>query len=297
MIAFKNVDYAFLIGARPRTAGMERKDLLQINAEIFSIQGKALNAVASREVKVLVTGNPANTNCLIAATNAPNIPAENFGAMTRLDHNRAIGQVAEKTGCAISDIQRIIIWGNHSSTQYPDLSFATIRGLPAKQVINDNKWIEEKFIPDVQQRGAAVIKARGASSAASAANGGIDHMRDFALGSFGHWVSMAVPSTNAYGIGSGVFFSYPCICEKGTYKIVPDLLIDEFSAKKIAATKRVLAYYVVNGTNISERRLKRVKGGEKIMADIKLLVVQQRGAKLNGSYPQTLLGRAERATQ
>lgn len=237
---FEDIDYALLVGSKPRGPGMERADLLKDNGKIFTGVGKSLNKVAKKTVKVLVVGNPANTNCLIAAANAPDIPASNFTAMTRLDHNRAVAQVANKTGASVNDIEKVIIWGNHSATQYPDLSHATIKGKAAKQVINDEKWIREVFIPTVQQRGAAIIKARGASSAASAGNGAIDHIRDWALGSSGKWVSMAVPSDGSYGIPKGVFYSYPCTTQNGKYTIVQGLKVDEFSAQKMELTKKEL---------------------------------------------------------
>lgn len=237
---FEDADYALLVGSKPRGPGMERGDLLKDNGKIFTGVGKAINKFSKKSVKVLVIGNPANTNCLIAAANAPNIAPENFSAMTRLDHNRAIAQVANKTNCNADDVEKLCIWGNHSSTQYPDLSYASIKGKSAKSIINDEKWIRDTFIPTVQQRGAAIIKARGASSAASAANGGIDHVRDWALGTKGKWVSMAVPSDGSYGVPKGVYFSYPVTCENGSYKLVQNLSIDQFSADKIAATKKEL---------------------------------------------------------
>ncbi len=238
--AFKDCDYAMLVGARPRGPGMERKDLLLANAQIFSAQGRAINDAASRDVRVLVVGNPANTNSLIAASNAPDIERRNFTAMTRLDHNRALAQLAAKTGKHTTDVHRMIIWGNHSATQHPDLSHCTVAGKPAKSLV-DTKWYREEFIPTVQQRGAAVIKARGSSSAASAASAAIDHMRDWALGTpEGDWVSMAVPADGSYGIGEGVMYSYPVTCRDGKYAVVQGLAIDEFTRERMDATHREL---------------------------------------------------------
>jgi malate dehydrogenase len=235
-VAFRDCQVAFLVGARPRGPGMERKDLLAANAQIFSAQGKALNEVADRRVKVLVVGNPANTNALIAQTNAPDLEARNFTAMTRLDHNRALYQLAEKTGSHVSDIRRMTIWGNHSSTQYPDLSHAEVAGKPAKSLV-EAKWIAATFIPVVQQRGAAVIKARGASSAASAASAAIDHVHTWVHGTRANdWVSMAVPADGSYGIGAGVIYSYPVTVSNGDYRIVPGLAVDEFSRQRLDAT-------------------------------------------------------------
>ncbi len=237
---FKDTDYAILVGAKPRGPGMERADLLAENGKIFGPQGKSLNAVASRDVKVLVVGNPANTNALIAQANAPDLPPENFTAMTRLDHNRALAQLADKTGQHHTLIKQMIIWGNHSSTQYPDLHHTLVGGKPALDTV-DQKWYESVFIPTVQQRGAAIIKARGASSAASAASAAIDHIRDWALGTDGDdWVSMAVPSDGSYGIEPGVIYSFPCTCENGQWKIVPDLEIDDFSRERMDATDKEL---------------------------------------------------------
>ncbi len=235
-VAFRDCDIALLVGARPRGPGMERKDLLLANAQIFSAQGKALGEVASRSAKVLVVGNPANTNALIARANAKDLDPRNFTAMTRLDHNRSLAQLASKTGTHVSAIRCMTIWGNHSSTQYPDVSHCTIDGKPAKSLV-DQKWIEESFIPTVQQRGAAVIKARGSSSAASAASAALDHVRDWARGTpAGDWVSMAVPSDGSYGIPEGVIYSYPVTCRNGAYEIVQGLAIDEFSRKRMQAT-------------------------------------------------------------
>jgi len=235
-MAFRDCQVAFLVGARPRGPGMERKDLLLANAQIFSAQGQALNEVADRSVRVLVVGNPANTNALIAQANARDLDPRNFTAMTRLDHNRALAQLAEKTASHVSDIRRMTVWGNHSSTQYPDLSFAEVGGRPAKSLV-EASWITGTFIPLVQQRGAAVIKARGASSAASAASAAIDHVHTWVHGTpAGDWVSMAVPADGSYGIGAGVVFSYPVTVSNGTYRIVPGLALDEFSRQRLEAT-------------------------------------------------------------
>ena len=235
-VAFRDCEVAFLVGARPRGPGMERKDLLIANAQIFSAQGKALNEVAERRVKVLVVGNPANTNALIAQANAPDLEPRNFTAMTRLDHNRALAQLAEKTGSHVTDIRRMTIWGNHSSTQYSDLSHAEVAGRPAKSLV-DPGWISGTFIPVVQQRGAAVIKARGASSAASAASAAIDHVHTWVHGTpAGDWVSMAVPADGSYGIEAGVVFSYPVTVSNGDYRIVPGLALEEFSRQRLEAT-------------------------------------------------------------
>ena len=239
-VAFKDCNYALLVGARPRGPGMERKDLLTANGAIFGPQGKALNDHAARDVKVLVVGNPANTNALIAQAAAPDLNPRNFTAMTRLDHNRALSQLAEKTGTHSTDIAKMTIWGNHSSTQYPDISHATVQGKPAKGLVEDS-WYKDTFIPVVQQRGAAIIKARGASSAASAASAAIDHMRTWALGTDGDdWVSMGVPSDGSYGIAPGIIYSYPCRCKNGDYEIVQGLEIDAFSREKMDATEREL---------------------------------------------------------
>jgi malate dehydrogenase len=238
--AFKDCHYALLVGARPRGPGMERKDLLLSNAQIFSAQGKALDASAHRDVRVLVVGNPANTNALIAASNAPGLEQRNFSAMMRLDHNRALGQLAHKTGTHVTAIRRMIVWGNHSATQHPDIAHCTVGGKPAKSLVDTN-WYREEFIPAIQQRGAAVIKARGSSSAASAASAAIDHMRDWALGTpDGDWVSMAVPADGSYGIGEGVMYSYPVTCKGGHYMVVHGLAIDDFSRERMDATHREL---------------------------------------------------------
>jgi malate dehydrogenase len=237
---FNNIHYALLIGARPRGPGMERSDLLESNAEIFTRQGRALNDHANRDVKVLVVGNPANTNALIAAANAPKLDRRQFTAMTRLDHNRALSQLAEKTGSHVNDIKKMIIWGNHSATQYPDISQCTVKGEAAAGLVEQD-WYRDTFIPTVQQRGAAIIKARGASSAASAASAAIDHMRDWTLGTAdGDWTSMAVPSDGSYGIAEGVMYSYPCVCKNGDYEIVQGLSVDEFSRSKMDATEQEL---------------------------------------------------------
>jgi len=231
--AFRDCHVALLVGARPRGPGMERKDLLLANAQIFSAQGKALDAVADRTLRVLVVGNPANTNALIASRNAPGLDRRNFTAMTRLDHNRALSQLAVRTGTHVNDIQRLTIWGNHSATQYPDISHALVKGEPARSLV-DQPWIEEQFIPTVQQRGAAVIKARGSSSAASAASAAIDHVRTWMLGTnTGDWTSMAVASDGSYGIEAGLIYSYPVSCSNGVYRIEQGLAIDEFSRKRM----------------------------------------------------------------
>lgn len=239
-VAFKDTDYALLVGARPRGPGMERKDLLEANAAIFSGQGKAINKVASRDIKVLVVGNPANTNALITAANAPDIDSSQFTAMTRLDHNRALSQLAEKTGSHSSLIKRMTIWGNHSNTQYPDISNAVVDGKAASGLV-DQAWLEGDFIPTVQERGAAIIKARGASSAASAGAAAVDHMRTWALGTDdGDWVSMAIPSDGSYDIESGIIYSYPVTCKDGKYTIVQDLEISEFSRSRMDVTENEL---------------------------------------------------------
>ncbi len=232
---FKDADYALLVGSKPRGPGMERSDLIAENGKIFGPQGKALNDHASRDVKVLVVGNPANTNCLIAQAAAPDLKPENFTAMTRLDHNRALAQLAARTGVHHTHIRRMAIWGNHSATQYPDIHHALIKGDAAISRV-DREWYENEFIPTVQQRGAAIIKARGASSAASAASAALDHIRDWVMGTGEDWVSMAVPSDGSYGIEPGVIYSFPCTCEAGQWKIVPDLEIHEFSRARMDAT-------------------------------------------------------------
>ena len=238
--AFKDADYALLVGARPRGPGMERKDLLEANAQIFSVQGKAMGQHASRDIRVLVVGNPANTNALIAASNAKSLDRRQFTAMTRLDHNRALYQIAAKLGRHVNDVRRVTIWGNHSSTQYPDLHHATVGGKAALEQV-DFGWYADEFIPVVQQRGAAIIKARGSSSAASAASAAIDHMRTWALGTAeGDWVSMAIPSDGSYGIPEGVMYSYPVVCKNGQYEIVQGLEINAFSRERMDATYREL---------------------------------------------------------
>ena len=238
-VAFKDVDYALLVGSRPRGPGMKRKDLLEANAAIFSVQGKSLNDHASRDVRVLVVGNPANTNSLIAQRNAPDLDPRHFTAMTRLDHNRAVTQLAQKTGKHVVDVKELSIWGNHSATQYPDVSHASIDGRAADSLV-DQSWVEETFIPIVQQRGAAIIKARGLSSAASAANAAIEHMRDWALGTDGEVVSMAVYSDGSYGITKGLIYSFPCTCAGGDWAIVQGLDINDFSRGKMNETETEL---------------------------------------------------------
>jgi malate dehydrogenase len=241
-VAFKDADYALLVGARPRGLGMERKDLLEANAQIFSVQGEAINQAASRDIRVLVVGNPANTNALITQQHAPDIDPRQITGMTRLDHNRAIAQLAAKVGCQITDVKRMIIWGNHSTSQYPDISQAMVAGEPAISKV-DEAWYKNDFIPTVADRGAAVIKARGASSAASAAAAAINHMHDWILGTpDGDWVSMAVPSDGSYGIKEGVIYSYPVVCKNGTYTIVPDLAISDFSRDRMQATEAELRH-------------------------------------------------------
>jgi malate dehydrogenase len=238
--AFRDTDYALLVGARPRGPGMERKDLLEANARIFSVQGKALNRHASRDVRVLVVGNPANTNALIASSNAPDLDPRRFTAMTRLDHNRALAQLAARTDAHVNDIRQMTIWGNHSATQYPDVSHTTVRGKPAVSLV-DEDWLSGTFIPVVQQRGAKIIEARGASSAASAASAAIDHMHDWALGTAkGDWTSMAVPADGSYGIEPGIVYSFPVRCSDGDYGIVQDLDISEFSRARMDATENEL---------------------------------------------------------
>ena len=239
-VAFKDADYALLIGAKPRGPGMERKDLLMDNAKIFIEQGGALNEVASRNVKVLVVGNPANTNAYIAMKSASSLPAKNFTAMLRLDHNRALSQIAAKTGKAVSDIEKLTVWGNHSPTMYADYRFATIKGESVAKMINDQEWNANTFLPTVGKRGAAIIEARGLSSAASAANAAIDHMRDWALGTNGKWVTMGIPSDGQYGIPKDVMFGFPVTCENGEYQLVEGLAIDAFSQERIDKTLKEL---------------------------------------------------------
>ncbi len=240
MTAFKDVDYALLIGSRPRGPGMERAELLAVNGEIFTAQGKALNAVASRDVKVLVVGNPANTNAYIAMKSAPDLPRSNFTAMLRLDHNRALSQLAAKTHKPVAAIQKMAVWGNHSPTMYADYRFATIDGASVKDMIGDHDWNANTFLPTVGKRGAAIIAARGVSSAASAANAAIDHMRDWALGTNGQWVTMGIPSDGHYGIPKDVMFGFPVICDAGSYRIVEGLPIDAFSQQCIDKTLKEL---------------------------------------------------------
>jgi malate dehydrogenase len=235
-VAFKDADYALLVGARPRGPGMERKDLLLENAKIFTVQGKALNDVASRNVKVLVVGNPANTNAYIAMKSAPDLPAKNFTAMLRLDHNRALSQVAAKTGKAVADIKKMVVWGNHSPTMYADYRFATINGEGVQAMINDEEWNKNVFLPTVGKRGAAIIEARGLSSAASAANAAIDHMRDWALGTNGEWVTMGIPSDGSYGIPEGIMYGVPVTCANGEYTRVEGLAVDAFSRERMDFT-------------------------------------------------------------
>jgi malate dehydrogenase len=236
-VAFEGANIALLVGARPRAKGMERSDLLEANGGIFKPQGEAINAAAADDVKVLVVGNPANTNCLIAMSNAPDVPRERFTAMTRLDHNRAKAQLARKAGVHVRDVRRMTIWGNHSTTQYPDISHALIGDRPAPEVVDDREWLVEDFIPTVQKRGAAVIEARGASSAKSAASAAVDHVRDWVAGTpEGDWVSMAVPSDGAYDVAEGVISSYPCRCSGGEWEVVEGLEIDDFSRQRIDAS-------------------------------------------------------------
>jgi malate dehydrogenase len=236
MVAFKDADVALLVGAMPRGPGMERKDLLLKNAEIFTVQGKALDAVASRDVKVLVVGNPANTNAYIAMKSAPSLPAKNFTAMLRLDHNRALSQLSAKAGVAVGDIEKLIVWGNHSPTMYPDYRFATVGGASLKDKIGDEAWNRSDFIPKVGKRGAAIIEARGLSSAASAANAAIDHIRDWVLGTNGKWVTMGIPSDGSYGIPQDVMYGYPVTCQNGEYTIVQGLPIDDYSREMMNKT-------------------------------------------------------------
>jgi malate dehydrogenase len=238
--AFKDTDYALLVGARPRGPGMERKDLLAANAQIFTAQGRALNAAASRGVRVLVVGNPANTNAYIAMKSAPDLPRRNFTAMLRLDHNRAASQIAARTGKAVAEIEKLCVWGNHSPTMYADYRFATIGGKSVKELINDAAWNKDVFLPTVGKRGAAIIEARGLSSAASAANAAIDHMRDWALGTQGKWITMGVPSNGEYGIPRDVMFGYPVTTAGGEYRIVEGLPIDAFSQERIGLTLKEL---------------------------------------------------------
>ncbi len=239
-VAFKDADVALLVGARPRSKGMERKDLLEANGAIFTVQGKALNDVAKRTVKVLVVGNPANTNAYIAMRSAPDLPRGNFTAMLRLDHNRALSQLATRTGKPVDSIEKMVVWGNHSPTMYPDIRFATVAGTPAKALVNDDSWYRDTYIPTVGKRGAAIIEARGLSSAASAANAAIGHIRDWALGTNGQWVTMGVASDGSYGIPEGIMYGVPVTCANGTYQRVTGLEIDAFSREKMDFTLKEL---------------------------------------------------------
>jgi malate dehydrogenase len=238
--AFKDVEVALLVGSRPRGPGMERKDLLTINAQIFTVQGQALNAVANRNVRVLIVGNPANTNAYIAMKSAPDLPASNFTAMLRLDHNRALSQLAAKLGRPVADIQKLAVWGNHSPTMYPDYRFATVGGQSVAKIINDDVWNRDTFLPTVGKRGAAIIEARGLSSAASAANAAIDHVRDWVMGTNGKWVTMGIPSDGTYGIPEGIMYGVPVTCEGGQYHRVKDLEIDAFSRERMDLTLKEL---------------------------------------------------------
>jgi len=238
--AFEGADYALLVGAKPRGKGMERSDLLKENGKIFAEQGKALNSYANRNVRVVVVGNPANTNAMIASHFAPKIPAKQITAMTRLDHNRALAQLAEKANCKVTDIERFGIWGNHSATQYPDISHCHINGKLAREVIKDENWIKDTFIPAVQQRGAAIINARGASSAASAASSAIDHMYDWMLGTNGKWISMGVCCDGSYGMDKGIWYSFPAVTRNGDFMVVPNLPVDEFSRERMEITRKEL---------------------------------------------------------
>lgn len=239
-VAFKDAQVALLVGARPRSKGMERKDLLEANGAIFTVQGRALNEVAARDVKVLVVGNPANTNALIAMNSAPNLPRANFTAMLRLDHNRALSQLSTRTGKPVTEIEKMAVWGNHSPTMYPDIRFTTIGGQKAAAVVNDDAWYRDTYIPTVGKRGAAIIEARGLSSAASAANAAIDHIRDWSLGSNGKWVTMGICSDGSYGIPEGIIYGFPCICSNGKYEIVKGLEIDTFSRERMNLTLKEL---------------------------------------------------------
>jgi len=240
MTAFKDADYALLVGARPRGPGMERKDLLAANAQIFTAQGKALDAVANRDVRTLVVGNPANTNAYIAMKSAPSLPSKHFTAMLRLDHNRALSQIAARTGKAVASIEKLCVWGNHSPTMYADYRFATVDGASVKTMINDEAWNRDTFLPTVGKRGAAIIEARGLSSAASAANAAIDHMRDWALGTHGKWTTMGIPSDGSYGIPEGIMYGFPVICANGDYQMIRDLEIDAFSRERMDLTLKEL---------------------------------------------------------
>ncbi len=239
-IAFKDANVALLVGARPRSKGMERKDLLEANGAIFTTQGRAMNEVAARDIKVLVVGNPANTNALIAMNSAPDLPRANFTSMMRLDHNRALSQLAARTGKTVTDIQKMAVWGNHSPTMYPDIRFATIAGQNAVAMVNDQVWYRDTFIPTVGKRGAAIIEARGLSSAASAANAAIDHIRDWTLGTNGQWVTMGICSDGSYGIPAGMIYGFPCVCANGKYEMVKGLEIDAFSRERMDFTLKEL---------------------------------------------------------
>ncbi len=239
-VAFHDADYAVLVGARPRSKGMERKDLLEANGAIFTVQGRALDEAASRDCKILVVGNPANTNAYIAMKSAPNLPKKNFTAMLRLDHNRALSQLAAKTGKPVESIEKLVVWGNHSPTMYPDYRFATSGGAPIKGMINDDAWNRDVFIPTVGKRGAAIIEARGLSSAASAANAAIDHMRDWALGTNGKWVTMGIPSDGSYGIPEDIMYGFPVTCQNGEYTMIKGLEIDDFSRGRMDHTLKEL---------------------------------------------------------
>jgi malate dehydrogenase len=239
-VAFKDADYALLVGAKPRGPGMERKDLLLENAKIFIEQGRAMNETASRDIRVIVVGNPANTNAFIAMNSAPDLPRANFTSMMRLDHNRAMSQLAAKVGKPVDSVEKMIVWGNHSPTMYPDYRFATVGGQPAAKLVNDEAWYKNEYIPKVGKRGAAIIEARGLSSAASAANAAIDHMRDWALGSNGKWVTMGIPSDGSYGIPEGMIYGFPVVCTPGKYEMIKDLNIDAFSREKMDATLKEL---------------------------------------------------------
>ncbi|HSD61937.1 MAG TPA: malate dehydrogenase [Burkholderiales bacterium] len=240
-VAFKDAEYALLVGARPRGPGMERKDLLAENAKIFTEQGRALNDVASRNLRMIVVGNPANTNAYIAMKSAPDLPRKNFTSMMRLDHNRAVSQLAARTGKTVSEVQKMVVWGNHSPTMYPDIRFATVAGQNAKALVNDDAWYKGTYIPTVGKRGAAIIDARGASSAASAANAAIDHMRDWVLGTNGQWVTMGIPSDGSYGIPEDTLYGFPVTCANGEYTMVKGLEIDPFSREKMDATLKELS--------------------------------------------------------
>jgi len=239
-VAFKDAQIALLVGARPRSKGMERKDLLEANGAIFTVQGRAVNDVAARDIKVLVVGNPANTNALIAMNSAPDLPRANFTSMMRLDHNRAISQLATRTGKAVTDIEKMVVWGNHSPTMYPDIRFATIAGQNAVGVVNDQAWYRDTFMPTVGKRGAAIIEARGLSSAASAANAAIDHIRNWTLGSNGQWVTMGICSDGSYGIPEGMIYGFPCLCANGKYEMIKGLEIDAYSRERMDFTLKEL---------------------------------------------------------